>query len=83
MAVGDAYYHYCNPDCPEHSPYRRRLYYLDPPPPQPGWQCPVCGKVMAPWMPSCSGTHHSTGPNTVQWSYTTDFSFSTDKEEEE
>ena len=23
-------------------------------PPQQGWQCPVCGRVYAPWMSECS-----------------------------
>ena len=23
-------------------------------PPKQGWQCPVCGRVYAPWMPSCT-----------------------------
>ena len=22
--------------------------------PQQGWQCPACGKVLAPWMPNCN-----------------------------
>ena len=22
--------------------------------PQKGWECPVCGMVMAPWMPTCT-----------------------------
>lgn len=22
-----------------------------------GWQCPVCGRVHAPWVPSCNADH--------------------------
>jgi hypothetical protein len=22
-----------------------------------GWACPKCGKVMAPWMPTCTESH--------------------------
>ena len=29
-------------------------------PPQSGWQCPVCGRGNAPWVPSCD-CHHMPG----------------------
>lgn len=38
-----------------------------------GWQCPVCGKVNAPWMPECdchrrtSVTTNNTGTGNVDW----------------
>lgn len=36
-----------------------------------GWQCPVCGAVLAPWVEECP--HHNTGAGTIIW--TTDSPF--------
>jgi len=37
--------------------------YMDNMPPQQGWQCPVCGRVYAPWMSEC--THCGNEVSTV------------------
>lgn len=29
------------------------MYYYNELPPQQGWICPKCGRVNAPWMPTC------------------------------
>ena len=41
-----------------------------------GWICPVCGKVNAPWMPSCpcGGEHKKDYPNYPNYPYTYPYS---------
>lgn len=31
--------------------------------PQQGWQCPLCKKILAPWMPSCNCQMAKPGKN--------------------
>jgi hypothetical protein len=36
--------------------------------PHQGWQCPVCKRVMAPWVKECDGIHYEVGTAT-EWHY--------------
>jgi hypothetical protein len=31
-----------------------------------GWQCPICKRVMAPWVRECSGNHEEQKPLPVE-----------------
>ena len=48
-------------------------YYNNELPPQQGWICPKCGRVNAPWLPTCdcvrSQTSGTIRTNTDVWEY--------------
>lgn len=38
--------------------------------PQKGWECPRCGKILAPWMSQCDCPRNTT---TITWQYGYDY----------
>ena len=47
-------------------------YYNNELPPQQGWICPKCGRVNAPWMPTCGCVSSQTTASTTYdgvWEY--------------
>jgi len=34
-----------------------------------GWECPVCKRVLAPWMPHCDNEHKEPTEQQADWDY--------------